>query len=188
MISFYSQEELSLIGLHSYGRNVQISRKCSIYNPQYIDIGDNVRIDDFSILSGKIKIGNHVHIAAYVALFAGQEGIMIGDFAGISSRTTVYAVSDDYSGEYMTNPTIKSECRGCYGGTVVISKHVLVGTSCTILPNIVIGEGASIGAMSLVVRNVEEWTINKGIPCKATKKRSKNLLEFESKYYGNSSV
>ena len=53
MNSFYSKEELKEIGFKKYGENVLISRKTSIYNPEKIIIGNNVRIDDFCILSRK---------------------------------------------------------------------------------------------------------------------------------------
>ena len=71
MNSFYSNEELKQLGLKSFGKNVLISKKCSIYGADKISIGNNVRIDDFCILSGKIVIGNYVHISAYSALYAG---------------------------------------------------------------------------------------------------------------------
>ena len=53
--SFYSREELLDLGLKSVGENVRISRKVSIYGAEQISIGDNVRIDDFCILSGIIQ-------------------------------------------------------------------------------------------------------------------------------------
>ncbi|HBS76832.1 MAG TPA: galactoside O-acetyltransferase, partial [Alphaproteobacteria bacterium] len=55
--NFYSDTELQELGLKSYGKNVLISRKCSIYGAHNISVGDNVRIDDFCILSGNITIG-----------------------------------------------------------------------------------------------------------------------------------
>lgn len=55
MTSFYIDEELSQFGLKSYGKNVLISRKCSIYSASTISIGDNLRIDDYCLLSGKSK-------------------------------------------------------------------------------------------------------------------------------------
>lgn len=54
--SFYTHDELAEIGFKSCGKNVLISRKASIYSPAKIEIGDNVRIDDFCILSGVIFI------------------------------------------------------------------------------------------------------------------------------------
>ena len=69
MDSFYSQNELLELGFKKIGTNVLISKKSSIYNAQNIEIGDNVRIDDFCLLSGTIKLGNYIHIGAYSALY-----------------------------------------------------------------------------------------------------------------------
>ena len=96
MTSFYSEDELKRIGLKSYGCEVKISRNACLYGVEKISIGSNVRIDDFCILSGSISIGNNVHIAAFSALYGGNDGIIIGDFANLSSRVSVYSVSDDY--------------------------------------------------------------------------------------------
>lgn len=185
--SFYSEEELQEIGFAACGKNVLISRKGSIYFPELITIGDNVRIDDFTILSGDVHIGDHVHISAYAGLFGVGYRIEVGSFCSISSRTVVYAGSDDYSGEWMANPTVRKECRNVYGGDVHIMRHVLVGTGCTILPGVTIGTGASVGAMSLITKDVEEWTVNAGIPCRKIRERSRNILELEKTYYGGSS-
>jgi len=70
--SFLSKNELRQVGFARYGRNVLISRKVSFYYPEKIEIGNNVRIDDFCILSGHIVMGNYIHIAAYCGLFAGE--------------------------------------------------------------------------------------------------------------------
>ena len=45
--SFYSESELKRLGFKSVGKNVLLSRKSSIYLPEKITIGNNVRIDDF---------------------------------------------------------------------------------------------------------------------------------------------
>lgn len=107
-MGFLKKNELENLGFSQIGDNVLISDKCSIYNPSKISIGSNVRIDDFCILSAGengIKIGNNVHIACYVSLI-GKESIDIGNFVGISSKTAVYSSSDDYSGNYLTGPTV----------------------------------------------------------------------------------
>ncbi len=64
MNSFYSRKELLSLGFKKIGKDVLISRKASFYNIEKIEIGNNVRVDDFSILSGKIKIGSYVNISA----------------------------------------------------------------------------------------------------------------------------
>ncbi len=181
MKSFYTQEELINIGFGRIGENVLISRKASIYQAEKIEIANNVRIDDYCIISGKITLGNYVHIAAFCCLFAGDSGIEMADFSGLSSRVSVYAVSDDYSGEYLTNPTIPEIYKNCIEKKVYIGKHSIIGTGAVILPGALIPEGVSIGAMSLVYKELQAWSIYAGIPVKRVKERSRNLVLLEKK-------
>ena len=181
MSSFYDEQELQQIGFKSIGKNVLISRKTSIYGAQNITIGNNVRIDDFCVLSGNIKIGNNVHIAVAALLFAGDAGIEMRDFSGLSSRSAIYAVSDDYSGAYMTNPTVPDETRNIISGKVVIGKHVVIGTGTTILPGVIVADGCSVGAMSLINKSTEPYKIYVGIPAKAICERKRNFEIMEQK-------
>ena len=183
MNSFYSEIELAELGISSIGENVLISRKASIYGGENIEIGNNVRIDDFCILSGKIKCGNHIHISAYSSLFGGKkQGIVLEDYATISSRCAIYALTDDYSGDYMTNAVIPDEYRNVYEAKVEIRKYAIVGSGCTILPGVVINEGTAVGAMSLVNRSIGGWEIYAGVPCKRIRKRSKKMLEIKERF------
>lgn len=175
MTSFYSDTELKALGLKSVGTDVLISKKASIYSPSSISVGNHVRIDDFSILSGKIEIGSHVHISAYVALY-GSMGICIGDYAGLSARSTVYSAVDDFGGDYLIGPMCPEEMTHVTGGTVYLKNYTQVGASSVIMPNITLEEGAVVGAMSFVNKSLSEWSINAGIPCRFLKSRSKNLL------------
>lgn len=180
--SFYTKEELGEIGFMSLGDNVLISRKASIYSPHKISIGNNVRIDDFCIISGNVKIGNYVHIAAACLLFGGNDGIVFEDYTGISSRSAVYAESDDYSGMCFTNPMIPDKYRRIIGGGVQIRKHAIIGSGCTILPGVEISEGVAVGSMSLISKSLPQWSICVGIPCKAIKERNKMLLDIERQF------
>ncbi|MCF0124436.1 MAG: acyltransferase [Clostridia bacterium] len=184
MNSFFSEEELKCIGFKKVGKNVLVSKKSSIYGATNISIGDNVRIDDFSILSGKIKIGNNVHVSAYVGLFGGEYGIEIESFSSISSRCVIYALTDDYSGMGLANPTVPDKFRLVKGGKVWLKKHSLIGTGTTILPGVTLGEGVSVGSMSLVNKSLEDWGIYVGIPCKKIKDRKKHILELEKRFLG----
>lgn len=179
MNSFYTTEEITSLGLKKCGINVLISKKISIYGAKNISIGDNVRIDDFCILSGNISIGNYVHIAAHSLLYGGEAGIRMKDFSTISSRSAVYAVSDDYSGESMTNPMIDCEYKNVINKHVIIGRHVVIGTNSTILPGVTIGDGTAIGACSLVTKDCYEWGIYVGIPVMRIKERSKSLLKLQ---------
>ena len=70
--SFYSRNELNEKGFAFLGKNVLISKMASIYGANKMSIGNNVRIDDFCVLSGKIDLGNYIHIAAYNRSNAGS--------------------------------------------------------------------------------------------------------------------
>jgi acetyltransferase-like isoleucine patch superfamily enzyme len=167
--SFYSQEELLSIGFSSVGNNVQISRKASIYGPENMSIGDNVRIDDFCILSGKITIGSNIHISAYVALY-GAGGIIMEDYTGISPRSTIYSAMDDFSGNYLIGPIHPTDYTNVQKGQVVIKKYSQIGTHSVIFPDVTIGEGSVIGAMTLVNKSLSGWGIYIGQPARLLKK------------------
>ncbi len=179
MNSFYSKEELIELGLAHVGEEVLISRKCSIYSAENISIGNHVRIDDFCILSGKIVLDNYIHIAAYCGLFGGTAGITIEDYSTLSSKGTIYAISDDYSGETMTNPMIDDRYKNIMHKRVTIGRHVIIGTHSIILPGVIIEEGCAIGASSMITKDCKSWGIYIGTPAKRVKERSKRLLMLE---------
>lgn len=184
MNSFFSEEELSEVGFKSVGNHVLISRKASFYSPEMISFGNHVRVDDFCILSGNITIGSYIHVAAFSALFGSEAGILIDDFANLSSRITIYAVSDDFSGATMTNPMVPDEYKGLIHGQVHIHRHVIIGSGSIVLPNVDIGEGCSIGSLSLVKNDLSEWMICAGIPARSIRPRERTLLQLEKAFLG----
>lgn len=174
MTSFYTRDELLAIGFKSVGERVMISRKASFYVASRMTIGNNVRIDDFCILSGNITLGNNIHISAYVALY-GAMGIELEDYTGISPRSTIYSAMDDFSGDYLIGPIHPDGFTNVTGGKVTLKRFSQIGCNSVIFPNITIPEGTVIGAMSLVNRPVESWSIYAGVPAKKIKNRSKDL-------------
>lgn len=179
--SFYTSDELEKIGFKEIGENVLISRKASIYGAESISISNNVRIDDFCILSGKIQLGNYIHISAYSALYGGDKGILVDDYATISSRVSIYALTDDYTGIGMTNPMVDKEFRMVRQEVVKIEKHVIIGATSVVLPGCILKEGSSFGAFSFINKNSEPWSINVGIPFKKINEREKNILDLVKK-------
>jgi galactoside O-acetyltransferase len=170
--SFYDPEELRDFGFKSIGSNVYISRKASFYGAEKMQIGDNVRIDDFCILSGNIEIGSNIHISAYCALYGGM-GIRIEDYSGLSARCTVYSAVDDFSGNYLIGPMVNPALTNVTGGTVTIKKFVQVGAGTVIMPAVTLNEGVAVGSMSFINKTLDQWTIYAGCPVKKIKDRSK---------------
>lgn len=183
---FYSKKELEDFGFKSLGENVFISKLVSIYNPKNIKIGNNVRIDDFVILSagGEIVIGNYVHIACYSSLI-GKGDIVLKDFVGISGRVSIYSSTDDYTGLAMTNPMVPEKFKKIKSGKVLLEKHVIIGAGSVILPDVILSEGCSVGALTLINKNCEEFTIYSGIPAMKIGKRQRKFLNYEKEFIGN---
>jgi galactoside O-acetyltransferase len=184
MSSFYAEKELAEIGFGSYGKDVFISRKASIYKPEMIRLGHHVRIDDFCILSGGvgIEIGNYVHISAYSAVYGGA-GVVFEDYTGLSPRCILFSETDDFSGESMVHPFFPPELKPGYrSGKIVLRKFSQLGTNATILPDVELGQGVAVGAHSLVTKSCAPWGIYVGVPAKRIKERSKKLLELECQF------
>ena len=182
---FLTKEQIAQLGFKFVGDNVKISKNANFYGSNFISIGSNSRIDDFCILSasaeGSIAIGHHVHLGAGVYLY-GTAGIRIDDYAGLSAGVKIFSTSDDFSGDFMTNPTILKEFLNIQKAQVIIEKHSVIGTGAVVFPGVVISEGAAVGALSIVKKSLDSWSIYAGQPVKKIKERSKNLLKLEAKF------
>lgn len=181
-MAYLSRDVLENMGFAKLGLHVKISDKTSIYEPDKMEIGDHSRIDDFCVLSGRIIIGRNVHIAPMCLVAGGKPGITLEDFAGLAYHVKVFAQSDDYSGETMTNPTVPAEYKAETFNPVHVGRHSIVGAGAVITPGVSLGEGTAIGALALVLRSTDSWSIYAGIPARRAKGRSKNLLQLERQY------
>ncbi len=179
-MGYYSQNEIIKLGIMTSGKNVRLSKDVRIYGAGKIIIGDNVRIDAFCILStgdsGYINIGSHIHIASDVALYGGG-GISLDDFCTISSKSTLYSASDDYSGEYLIGPQISEEYLKVEKKPIILEKYSAIGAHSLVLPGTILREGSVLGAMSLATRELQEWKIYAGIPAKFIRVRKQELIE-----------
>jgi len=68
---------------------------------------------------------------------------------------------------------------GITQGKVELKRHVIIGSGSVILPQVMIDEGSSVGALSLVNKSLDDWGVYFGSPAKKLKNRSKNLLKLE---------
>jgi len=181
--SYFTEDDLRDAGFNSLGKNVRIAKSNKIIGLHNIEIGDNVRIDDYCTLiaigAERLRIGSFVHIGGYCLLSA-ADGIIMEDFSGLSQGVRIYSRTDDYTGKYMTNPMVPAEFTGVTSGLVTLGRHVIIGAGSVILPRVSIGEGSSVGALSLVTKPLEEWGVYAGAPAKWLKGRSKDLLQLES--------
>lgn len=120
-----------------------VLKKIGCHVGKDIFVGDNVRID--SGHADLIYIDDHAHIAGGTRLLCHQRDL------------SNYCVGDDYAKlGYKLKPI--HLCKGC-----------LVGMESFVMPGVTIGEGAIVGAGSLVTKDVPAWTIATGRPAKVVK-------------------
>ena len=106
-------------------------------------IGDHVVVDENH--ADHIILEDHVHIASGTRLLCHQRDL------------SNYCVGDDYAK------------LGYKLGIIHMKKGSLVGMESFIMPGVTIGEGAIVGAGSLVTKDIPAWTVAAGRPAKVVK-------------------
>lgn len=181
-MAYLNYDSLIGMGFGHIGRDVKISDKAVFYEPEKIYIGDRSRIDDFCVVSGNVCIGMNVHFAVFCNVAGGEEGVSFGDFSGLAYNCQVFSQSDDYTGRSMTNPTVPNEYKLETKSPVKVGRHSIVGAGSIVLPGVTLGEGTAVGALSLVTKDTEEWSVYFGAPAKRLKARKRMPLEMELAY------
>lgn len=134
------------------GRDSSIAMGCFVTG-YHIAIGDNTVVNRYTYLDGRVPL-------------------TIGNNVNISHYTLIQTLTHDPQ-----NPDFVCLCK-----PVVIEDHVWIGARAIISPGVRIGEGAVIGAGSVVTRDVEPYTIVAGNPARFIKKRSRDL-RYKSRYF-----
>jgi acetyltransferase-like isoleucine patch superfamily enzyme len=150
---------------------------------KYVAIGNKCLIKSYFIFEspkGGIRIGNNVHIGG--ATFICRSSIIIEDDVTMAWGIVI----DDHDSHSVFWEHRKNDNNQCYqdytkyNGNNVINKdwtHVIskpiyicskswIGFDVTILKGVTIGEGAVVGAKSVVTKDVPAWTIVAGNPAK----------------------
>src|SRR5262249_1900389 len=107
------------------------------------------------------------------ASITGGGKCVISDFCGISSGARIITGTDDFLGGGLTGPTIPGHLRILKRGFVTIESHVVIGANAVVLPGHVIREGATVGAGSVVTRDLEPWTVYAGVPARPLRQRDR---------------
>lgn len=163
------------------GANVRLYPLCKIIRAENAELDNDCKIlDNVWIDAGKsLKVGKHTMITWFV-LIEGGDSLAIGDrvFVGPGSKilTGTYELDGYYSSEFLPEGCHKNRC-----ASITIEDDAYIGANCTILPGVTIGEGAVVGANSLVTRDLEPWGVYVGSPCKKIRDRIKPSSEMVDK-------
>lgn len=171
---FLTDLQLNSLKFKYLGKDVKISDKASIYGAQNISIGDQSRIDDYTVLSagsGGIIIGTQVHISTHVTIIASKAKVDIGNHCSVAAKSTVLSTSENYDGSVLMNPCHKNEDREVINEAVEMKDYSIIAVGVFVMPGVVIGFNTAVGAMSFVNKSLDENGIYIGIPAKFIKRR-----------------
>ena len=174
--------------LKSCGTNVIIGKTVRIRCPELVEIGDNVIIDDFTYISTSLKLHSNVHISSGCKIIGGKNAfVKMFPFSTLAPNVVLSAGSDDYK-DGVATPMVPIEFKAnAIIGNIIINKHCIVGANSVVLPNVTFNEGATLGALSLAIKDLEEYKVYAGIPAKPIKARNKvNILKLEQQFYDRS--
>lgn len=125
----------------------RLARKMGCHVGKHVFIGDHVRIDQGH--ADLIFIDDYAHITGGCRLLCHQrdlKGYRVGD----NAASLPYKL-----------------------GEIHIGKGVMIGMETLIMPGVTIGDGAIVGAYSLVTKDIPAWTVATGRPAKVVKEISK---------------
>jgi len=179
----YTESELQET-FGSVGKNVHVDKSCALFRAKRIHIGSNVRIDCYTVMSAGEKgivIGDNVHIASWAGLFGANGAIVIESFCGVSVRASLFTGSDDFVMGFLTNPMIPAKYRYGKSGDVILRKHAVVGCGAVVMP-VTLGVAASVGALSFVNNNVDDFEIVSGCPAIKVGRRHRRILDLERQF------
>ena len=139
------------------GRDVRLSKFINLYG---CEIGDETKIGAFVEVQKRATIGRRCKISSHTFIC---EGVTIEDnvFVGHS----VAFINDSYPRATTAEGGLQTESDWRVERTLV-KKGASIGSGCTILANITIGENALIGAGSVVTKDVPANTIVAGNPAR----------------------
>ena len=133
--------------------------------------GSNI-VGDYTKISGRVELGYATTIGRSNHIFGGE--IRIGRYCQFGPCVGIYAMDHPithmttYLNQQLFGGRLKKHQEQ---GTVSIGSDVWIGHGAIVLPNVVIGDGAVVGAGALVTRHVEDFSVVVGNPARELKKR-----------------
>ena len=123
-----------------------------------IRFGDPVLIDDFVLVVARepVILGDYVHLACFSSITGGQE-VRLGDFVALSQGARILTGTDDFG-----NSTLDEAYRNTKRAPVSVGRFCVIGANAVVLPGVTIGEGATVGANTVVTRDLEPWGVYLG--------------------------
>ena len=143
------------------GKNVKLSKFINLYG---CEVGDKTKIGAFVEIQKNVKIGKSCKISSHTFICEGvtiEDDVFIGH--GVTFINDSYPRATTGEGQLQTEADWKVE-------KTLVKKGASIGSGCTILANVAIGENALVGAGSVVTKDVLRNTIVAGNPARVLRK------------------
>ena len=146
-----------------------ISSQSRVQLSSRISFGRGTVVKPFAVIqtqAGRISFGQHCAIGNFNHITNGTQDIIVGNYVRIGPHVTIMGGSRNYKSKELLIME-----QGSYHKSVTIGDDVLIGAGVVILPGCQIGEGAVIGALSLVNGDVPPYAIVAGSPARVIGER-----------------
>ena len=148
------------------GREVRMAQFINLYG---CEVGDFTKIGAFVEIQKNAKVGKNCKISSHTFVC---EGVTIEDGVFIGHGVTF--INDSYPRATTSDNRLQTEADWKVEKTVV-KRGASIGSGCTILANVTIGENALVGAGSVVTKDVAPHTIVAGNPARVLRKVVKTM-------------
>jgi UDP-2-acetamido-3-amino-2,3-dideoxy-glucuronate N-acetyltransferase len=149
-------------------KNVRVGENVKIYNfvnAYGCEIGDNSKVGAFVEIQKGVKIGKNCKISSHTFIC---EGVTIGDDVFVGHNVSF--INDKYPRAVNASGELQTEADWKVIGTVV-EDGASIGTSVTIMCGVRIGKNATIGAGSVVTRDIPDNATAYGNPARVNEKK-----------------
>ncbi len=151
------------------GEGVVIEDEVLIWHPETVSLGEGVYIGHRTMLKGyykgKMTIGRGTWIGQN-CFFHSAGDITIGEDVGIGPQVQI--LTSTHRLDQVDKPLLHAEL---IFKPVVIEKDSDIGMGTIILPGVTIGQGAQIGAGSVITEDVPPYAVSAGVPAKVLRSR-----------------
>lgn len=166
------------IAYYRTNRKIRIGRKCYFEVDSYLDnkYGGSIHLGSHTVIDkgvcliamdGKISVGSNTKINPYTIIYGNGAGTVIGNNVLIAANTVIIPANHNFSNVDIPIIDQKENSHG-----IIINDDVWIGSGCKILDGVEIGQGAVIGAGSVVTKSIPPNAVAVGVPAKIIKYRS----------------
>lgn len=158
-----------------------VSPNIRVRYPDCFEVGQFSIIDDYCYFSARVKIGFCSHVANGCSVGGGRERLFaLGDFSSLSAGVKVWCASNDFANDLVAivPPGVGDIGDSPITGDVIFENYTGAGANTVIMPDNVIPEGTTIGALSYVPPRFafEPWAVYAGVPIRRIGARNRDRV------------